>query len=143
MKLADFVIKKTNVEEIQYIDELLADPTIVDSEKKRLFNALAEKTDTHYFDLEDAGDPEYITYFLRAKAISSMEHALSADDFETFANCLSEALVAMVPDVLEFDQASLDSVPTGLDRLGEVAVELGLAEKNPLKAGVVEVQKNE
>jgi len=132
IKLADFVIKKTNVEETQYIDELLADKTISDPEKKRLLNALAEKTDIHYFELEIAGDPECITYFLRAKAISAMEYALSADDFETFAHCVSEALAALVPDVLEFDKAFRDSVPVGLDRLGDVAVQLGLSETNPL-----------
>jgi len=130
--LAKFVIQKTGVEEKEYISDLIADEKIENSEKKRLLNELAEKTDTRYFDLHDAGDPQYIVYFLRAKSIFAMAAALFASDFESFVNSLIEALVAMVPDVLEFDRTGADSEAAGLRRLGDVAVQLGLADTNPL-----------
>jgi len=124
------IIRQTGVEEISEIQEILGKPDLVAKEKQALLIALSEKIDDHYFDLQDADDPTYELFFRRARAVSSLQSAILADDLDQFANFVYEGSHALISKD-DPSQSFLDDKRMGIFRLGEIAVALGFEKMNP------------
>jgi len=123
------IIRATGVEEFSEIHKILDDPSLTALEKETLLAELSENIDTHYFDLQDAGDPTYILFFRRARAVMSLQGAVLADDPSQFSNFVYEGSHALITDY-KLSQNTQDQ-RVGIFRLGAIAVSLGFEKENP------------